>query len=78
MLFTDSVASVAHTEALQNPDRFSLVCDEFGITISLNTKVMDQDFLSELDISVSDYTLELEDNFIYLGSLISINLNLDT
>lgn len=80
LLFADDACLVAHTEAaLQRLiDRFAAACAEFGLTISLKkTQVMGQDVSSAPSISIGDHTLEVVDNFTYLGSTISSNLSLD-
>ena len=81
MLFADDAALTSHTEdALQRLiRRFASACREFGLTISLKkTNVMWQDISSAPNISIGDYTLEVADEFVYLGSTISSNLSLDT
>ena len=51
----------------------------FGLTISLKkTIILGQDVSSTPSISTGDYTLEVVEDFTYLGSTISINLSLDT
>ena len=81
MLFADDAALAAHSEeALQRLiDRFAHACDEFGLTISLRkTDIMGQDVSSIPCISIGDHTLEVVEDFTYLGSTISSNLSLDT
>ena len=81
MLFADDYALTAHTEgALQRLiSSFANACSEFGLTISLKkTNILGQDVSSISSISISDYTLEVVEDFIYPGSNISSNLSLDT
>lgn len=81
MLFADDAALAAHTEeSLQRLiSCFAHACREFGLTISLKkTNVMGQDVSSAPNISIGDYTLEVVEDFAYLGSTISHNLSLDT
>ena len=47
-------------------------------SVSRKTNILGQDVSSTPSISIGDYTLEVVENFIYLGSTISINLSLDT
>ena len=81
MLFADDTALTSHAEdALQRLiGRFASTCREFGLTTSLKkTKVMGQDVSSAPNISIGDYTLEVVDEFVYLGSTVSSNLSVDT
>ena len=81
MLFADDAVLTLHTEdALQRLIRsFASACREFGLAISLEkTNITGQDVSSASNISVGDYTLEVVDEFVYLGSTISSNLSLDT
>ena len=81
MLFADNAALNAHTEgALQRLiSSFAHACNEFGLTISLKkTNIVCQDVSSNPSISNGDYTLEVVEDFTYLGSTISSNLSLDT
>lgn len=80
MLFADDAALTAHTEeALQRLiTRIAEACTEFGLTISLKkTNIMGQDVSSTPQIIIGDHTLEVVENFTYLGSIISSNLSLD-
>ncbi|XP_051973121.1 probable RNA-directed DNA polymerase from transposon BS isoform X1 [Xyrauchen texanus] len=80
MLFADDAALTAHSEvALQQLINYFMdACRDFGLTISLKkTNIMGQDVSSIPNISIADYTLEVVDNFTYLGSTISSNLSLD-
>ena len=57
---------------------FACTCREFGLTISLKkTNIMVQDLSSIPNISISDYTLQVVEDFTYLGSTISSSLFLD-
>ncbi len=78
MLFADDAALTAHTEeALQRLISSFARASEFGLTISLKkTNVMGQDVSSTPCISIGDHTLEVVEDFTYLGS-ISSNLSLD-
>ena len=80
MLFADATALTAHTEeSLQRLITcFADACTEFGLVISRKkTNIMGQDVSSTPQISISDHTLEVVDNFTYLGSNISNNLSMD-
>ncbi|KAM9364755.1 uncharacterized protein KZ484_010926 [Pholidichthys leucotaenia] len=80
MLFADDAALIAHTEnALQRLiTSFVEACSEFGLTISLKkTNIMGQDVSIIPAVTVGDHTLEVVENFTYLGSTISSNLSLD-
>lgn len=80
MLFADDAALTAHTEAALQKliDRFADACSEFGLTISIKkTKIMCQDVTTSPSISIGDSTLDVVDNFTYLGSNISNSLSLD-
>jgi len=81
MLFADDAALATHTEeALQRLiDLFATACSEFGLTVSLKkTNIMGQDASNVPCIKIGDYTLEVVDDFTYLGSTISGNLSIDT
>ncbi|KAI0212006.1 hypothetical protein LSAT2_003105 [Lamellibrachia satsuma] len=81
MLFADDAALTAHSgEALQRlVNRFAHTCREFGITISLKkTNVIARDASQIPSVKINDYTLEVVEDFTYLGSNISNNLSLDT
>ena len=80
LLFADDAALASQSEAdLQRLiDRFAFACNEFGLTISLQkTKVMTQDASEVPSINIGNYTLEVVEEFTYLGSTISANLSLD-
>lgn len=80
MLFADDAALTALSEeALQNlVTRLAHACREFGLTISLKkTNILGQDVSSAPNITIDDYTLEVVEDFTYLGSTISSNLSLD-
>ena len=81
MLFADDAALTAHSgEALQRlVDRFAHACREFGLTFSLKkTNVIARDASQVPSVNINDYTLEVVEDFTYLGSNISNNLSLDT
>ena len=81
MPLVDEAALTAHTEdALQLLiGCFPHACKEFGLTdILKKTNIPGQDISSMPSISIGDCTLEVVENFIYLGSTISSNLSLDT
>ncbi|XP_060770241.1 uncharacterized protein LOC132881605 [Neoarius graeffei] len=80
MLFADVAALTAHTEeALQRLiSCFTCTCREFGLMISIKkTNILGQGVSSIPIISISKYTLEVVENFTYLGSIISSILSLD-
>ena len=72
MLFADDAAITAHTEtALQELiNCFAHTCSQFGLTISIKKFAP--------SISIGDCTLDVVEDFTYLGSNISSNLSLDT
>ena len=79
MLFADDAALTAHTEAgLQDLiNCFSDACNEFGLTISIKkTNVIGQNVSPAPSISIGDSSLDVVEEFIYLGSVISSSLNL--
>ena len=81
MLFADDAAVTTHTqqELQALMDRFSQVCKDFGLTISLKkTNVMGQDTMELPAITIDDYELDVVEQFTYLGSTITDNLSLDT
>ena len=81
MLLADEAAFTAHSgEALQRLiNCFAHACREFGLTISLKkTNVIARDASQVPSIKINDYTLEVVEDFTYLGSNISNNLSLDT
>ena len=81
MLFADDAALTAHTEAgLQELiDCFAAACKEFGLTISIKkTNVLGQDVSLVPHISIGDCTLDMVEDFTYLGSTISSSLSLDS
>ena len=80
MLFADDAALASHTqEGLQRlVNCLAHACREFGLIISLKkTNVMGQDVSEAPSISIGDYTLEVVEDFTYLGSTISSNLSLE-
>lgn len=81
MLFADDAAITAHTEtALQELiNCFAHACSQFGLTISIKkTNILGQDVSTAPSISIGDCTLDVVEDFTYLGSTISSNLSLDT
>ncbi|KAL8578630.1 hypothetical protein ACOMHN_007088 [Nucella lapillus] len=80
MLFADDAALIAHTEAALQEliNCFAHACTEFGLTIIIKkTNVLDQDVSSAPCISIDDCTLDVVEDFTYLGSTISSSLSLD-
>lgn len=80
MLFADDAALATHSkEALQRlNDHFPRAFSNFGLTISLKkTNLMGQDVSSIPNIHIGNYTLDLVEEFAYLGSTIYSNLSLD-
>ena len=75
LLFAYDFALTAHTgEALQwLISCFTRAYREFGLT--QKTKIIGQDISSIPSISIGDYTLEVVEDFTYLGSTISSNLS---
>ena len=60
-------------------DCLSQSCKDFGLTISIKkTNVDAQDASQAPSINIDEHTLNVVDEFTYLGSTISINLSLDT
>ncbi|XP_052253146.1 uncharacterized protein LOC127859679 [Dreissena polymorpha] len=81
MLFSDDAALATHTEeAFQRlKDLFATACSEFGLTVSLKkTNIMSQDASNLPCIKIGDYTLEVVEDFTYLGSTTRENLSIDT
>jgi hypothetical protein len=81
MLFADDAALTAHIEAALQEliSSFAHACKEFGLTISIKkTNVLGQDVSSAPCISIGGCTLDVVEDFTYLGSTISSSLNLDT
>ena len=80
MLIPDEVALATHTdEDLRKVmDIFSHACREFELIISIKkTNVMGQDVIAPPSVNVDNVTLDVVDQFIYLGSTITSNLTLD-
>ena len=80
MLFADDAALTAQSEeALQRLiTSFAHACRDFGLTISLKkTNIMGQDVSNTPNICIDDYTLDVVEEFTYLGSTISSNLSID-
>ena len=64
---------------LANEYKLSLVCDDFGLTISIKkTNIMGQHVTHPPSIYIKDHYLDNVSQFTYLGSTISDNLSLDT
>ena len=81
MLFADDAALSFHTqEGLQRlVNCLAHACREFGLIISLKkTNVMGQDVGEAPSISIGDYTLEVVEDFTFLGSTISSKLSLES
>ena len=81
MLFADDATITAHTEtALQELiNYFAHACSQFGFMISIKeTNILGQDVSAAPRISIGDCTLDVVEDFTYLGSNISSNLSLDT
>ena len=76
MLLADSAALSSQTE--EELQRFSLICREFGQTISIKkTSVMGQDVPSSQEIhTFGNEELEATDRFTYLSSTITGKLSL--
>lgn len=74
MLFADDAAH--YEKASQRLiNCFTHVCSEFELAINLlKTNIMGQDINSAPSISIGDLTIEVVENFTYLGSTISNNL----
>ena len=80
MLFADDAALVAHSvEQLQRlMDGFSRANSSFGLTISLKkTNAMFRSAEPAPRISISDYELQVVQEFTYLGSTMTDNLSMD-
>ena len=80
LLFADDAALTSHSaESLQRlRDRFADACKELGLTISLKkTKIMGQDVCNAPSININEHTLEVVQDFTYLGSTITSNLSTD-
>ena len=80
LLFADDAAIVSHSEEeLQSMmEKFSNACRAFGLTISIKkTKVMVQGTEDSPEILVDGTALDVEDDFTYLGSVMSNDLSLE-
>ena len=78
--FVDDAAVTADSakDLQQLMNRFSEVCQDYGLTISLKeTQVVGQDVDSPPSITISDHVLEVVHGF-YFGSTISDSLSLDS
>ena len=81
MLFADDAAVVSHTEEglQQLVSCLSVACMEFGLKISLKkTNVMAQDAGHPPTIAIDGYNLEVVENFTYLGSTHSIDVEINS
>ena len=81
VLFADDAALISHTEnqlqALM--DGFSCACQDLGMTISIKkTNVMGQDIENQPSISVNGSTLDVVQEFTYLGSTVKDELSLNS
>ena len=80
-LFTNDAAVVAHSaEDFQQQlmNRSIKACQDFGLTINLKkTQVMGQGMDSPPSITISTWELEVDHDFVYLGSTISVTNSLD-
>ena len=80
MLFADDAALTSHTEdgLQQLVTCFSHACKEFGLTVSLKkTNVMAQGTETPPNIVIDGHTLEVVENYTYLGSIISSSQSID-
>lgn len=80
ILFTDDAALTSNMQAgLQRlVNCLAHACREFRLTISLKkTEIMGQDVSEIPSISTGDYTLQVVEEFTYLGSIVTSNLSLD-
>ena len=80
MLFADDAALTAHTEAELRDliNCFSDACNEFILTISIKkTTVLGQNVSPSPSISIGDSSLDVVEEFTYLGSVITSSLNVD-
>ena len=80
MLLADEFALATHTdEDLRKVmDIFSHTCRGFELTISIKkTNVMGQDVIAPPSIKIDNVLLDVVDQFIYLGSIITSNLSPD-
>ena len=74
LLYADDAVFFAHSEAeLQTLcDAFASACSDFGVTISIpKTKVMSFGLRTPPSIRMNDSTLDVVDQFCYLGSTVS-------
>ncbi|XP_069985579.1 uncharacterized protein [Penaeus vannamei] len=80
MLFADDDAITAHEEKhLQKlMDRFSQACEDFRLTISLKkTSILSKKTESPPTITISNYQLDVVQEFTYLGSTVTDSLDMD-
>ena len=68
MLFADDAALTVHSgEAFQRlVNRFVYACREFGISLK-KTNVFARDAIQVPSVKINDYTLEVVEDFTYLG-----------
>ena len=81
ILFDDDAALETHSEiAMQRLiNKFASVCENFDLTISLKkTSVSAQDVSQAPEIKIGNHTLDVVDEFTYLGSTIFIDLSPDS
>ena len=79
LLYADDAALVAHSEVhLQNLcERFAKACNDFSMTINLQTVVMALGTSSPPRIFINGSPLNVVDRFSYLGSIVNSSNNLD-
>ena len=80
ILFADDAALILYTEeGLQRRIvQLAQACTEFALIISLKkTNVMGQEVSEAPAISIDDYTLEVVQEFTYVGSTITSNLSVN-
>ena len=81
LLFADDAAIVAHSQAdlQQLINSLAKSCDQFGLTISLKkTEIMCQNVNAALEFKIGDYTLNVVEEFTYLGATVNTKLSLDS
>ena len=81
LLFADDAALATHSETAMQRfiNNFARACEKFGLTISLKkTNVSAQDVSQAPEIKIGDHTLDVVDEFTYLGSITTMNLSLDS
>ena len=77
MLFANDT-NVHSEEALQRLSNFfAQACMEFGLTTSLmKTNILGQNIASTLHVNIGYHMLQVVDDFVYLGSLITSNVSM--